>query len=865
MRSFILLISLGLIPLFLQAQAESDSLREVWYETTLPDSQRLNAAIDLMKQYRKTGNYPAISQMEMPFLVIAKQPGFEAYLSQYYVLIAKGPFWHNLKDSETILLKSINISEKADNKRRQAVEYNTLGKLYTKFGQYAKAINAYNQAGEISQKIGYDKGYTLSLTGIGICYRDVGNYAKAIEYFTRAEQAAQQNGLAKQVANAYGYIGDVYRLTKDYPNALTYYLKDLGIMEKTKEKRFLSSNYFKVGLTYNLMGQHSEALRYAQEALDASTSNNDLLNKSLSLYLFGEIYKDKGSYTTSINYFSQSLELERQMKSQAGMAKAYYEIGDTYLGQGKYRKAIENCLLGQGLFARTGRVLEEESACSCLYQAYKAQGRLKPALLYLEKRGVLRDSLNKQDAALRLQQMEFSRQIFADSITYEREKLELKVGYNEQIRRKDRVQSLLVAIGLISLIILGGLWYRIRLIRQNEAALEAKNRVIEAEKVKAQASEKAKHLFLANMSHEIRTPMNAIKGMTDILLRRAPKTEQLEFLRAIKQSSASLLVIINDILDLSKIEADKITLENTPFSPAKVIENVHTIMNFKAEEKGLTLKTEITGDIPTVMGDPTRMGQILINLVGNAIKFTEKGCITLRLENLEQTPEQVRLQFTVQDTGIGIDPKHATKIFESFEQEDAATTRKFGGTGLGLSISQKLAALSGGTIWVESEVGQGSTFFVSIPFTIAKEAMVTVPEQIETQPPQQRELENLHVLLVEDNAFNAMVAQEELEDAIEGITVDLAENGEIAVNKVREHAYDLVLMDVQMPVMGGYEATQQIRELGSPNGQIPILAMTANVLEEEVARCYDCGMNDFIGKPFDTDELVQKISTLVAS
>jgi len=363
------------------------------------------------------------------------------------------------------------------------------------------------------------------------------------------------------------------------------------------------------------------------------------------------------------------------------------------------------------------------------------------------------------------------------------------------------------------------------------------------------------------MSHEIRTPMNAIKGMTDILIRRNPKEDQKEYLDGIKQSSDSLLVIINDILDISKIEAGKVELEQEPFSVNELLNNVHTIMQFKAEEKGLELLKDIPTENLTVQGDATRLRQILINLIGNAIKFTEKGLVTTTIKS-EQANDKLNLHVTVSDTGIGIDEDNMGKIFESFEQAYSDTSRKFGGTGLGLSISKKLVELHGGTIWVESEKGKGSQFHFVIPYALAETKLEIIPTE-DVHNNIAESLKGLRILLVEDNAFNIVVAQEELEDAIEGVEVEVAENGLIAVEKLKSSTFDVILMDVQMPVMNGFEATKAIRNLGNEKANMPIIAMTANVLKEEVDLCYQAGMNDFIGKPFNTNELMRKIFNLV--
>ncbi len=396
--------------------------------------------------------------------------------------------------------------------------------------------------------------------------------------------------------------------------------------------------------------------------------------------------------------------------------------------------------------------------------------------------------------------------------------------------------------------------------RLEKTVAERTQEVVSA-KERAEKSERAKHLFLANMSHEIRTPMNAIKGMTDILIRRNPNEDQKEYLEGIKQSSDSLLVIINDILDISKIEAGKVELEQETFSVNDMVNNVHTIMKFKAEEKGLELIKDIPSENLNVRGDATRLRQILINLIGNAIKFTEKGLVTTTLKS-EQTGETLNLHFTVSDTGIGIDPDRMDRIFESFEQAYSDTSRKFGGTGLGLSISKKLVELYNGKIWVESEKGKGSHFHFIIPCSVAAPKAKVMPVE-DAHANIADAIKGIRILLVEDNAFNVVVAQEELEDAIEGVSVEVAENGLLALEKLKSSAFDIILMDVQMPVMNGFEATKAIRSLGNEGAKTPIIAMTANVLKEEVDFCYQAGMDDFIGKPFDTSELIQKIYNLV--
>ncbi len=372
-----------------------------------------------------------------------------------------------------------------------------------------------------------------------------------------------------------------------------------------------------------------------------------------------------------------------------------------------------------------------------------------------------------------------------------------------------------------------------------------------------------KEQFLANMSHEIRTPLNAIMGMTRLLHEKDPKPKQMKYLNAITQSSEHLLVLINDILDFSKIEAGKIELENIPFSIRDAINNVHTTLRFKAEEKGLTFSARISPEVPSaIIGDPVRLSQVLINLAGNAIKFTANGSVMITCSAEIVSKEQSRLTFQVIDTGVGIAEESIGKIFDSFTQENSSVSREFGGTGLGLAISKRLVEMHGGAFDVSSVKGEGSTFSISVPYAIAKEEAVV--KEIETIDPSMRsKLTDLRVLLVDDNHFNQLVAIDTLELELSGVTVDVAENGEEAIEQINQKHYDIVLMDVQMPVMNGLDATRAIRQMPSPKNQTRIIAMTASAMKTEVERCFAAGMDDFVAKPFNTIELLKKMSRLV--
>ena len=397
------------------------------------------------------------------------------------------------------------------------------------------------------------------------------------------------------------------------------------------------------------------------------------------------------------------------------------------------------------------------------------------------------------------------------------------------------------------------------LMRQKEEAerqrakAEAEKREADKQRRRAEQSEQFEQQFLANMSHEIRTPMNAVMGMTNLLLQKHPREDQLRYLDSIRQSSQALLVILNDILDISKIQAGRLELEYTDLRITDLLAAVRTTLQFRAEEKGLTLEVASDPAIPPVLiGDPVRLQQVLLNLAGNAVKFTEKGRVELEVRCLENTPAHCRLHFEVRDTGIGMTPEQLAVVFESFRQASGDTTRKYGGTGLGLSIAKQLVALYGGAIEVKSAPGAGSVFQFAITLGVGNAQHPAAAARSRDA----KALKGLRVLVAEDNPFNRIVAVETLELLIPDVVVYTAENGREAVEQVQRSPLDVVLMDVSMPVMDGLEATRAIRALPPPLNALPVIAFTASVTQKEVSICLASGMNACVPKPFQEPELI---------
>ncbi|MBI1225324.1 MAG: response regulator [Bacteroidetes bacterium] len=385
--------------------------------------------------------------------------------------------------------------------------------------------------------------------------------------------------------------------------------------------------------------------------------------------------------------------------------------------------------------------------------------------------------------------------------------------------------------------------------RQNQLLLKR-------QKEMAEQSAEYKTRFLADVSHEIRTPMNAIIGLSKLTLDTPLDAKQTKFIQAIRQSSQNLLTIINDLLDHTKLESGKFTFVKKPFSLQELIDQLNDTLQFKAAEKGLTFLVKTSSALPSeLIGDPLRLNQILTNLLGNSIKFTETGKVWLNIQKADEKENSVRLRFEVGDTGIGIANDQLEHIFESFGQAHQAETRE--STGLGLGIARQLVERQGGQLFIESELGKGTRLWFELGFEKNK----TEPESkaaVKTLHP----LSGLKILVVEDNQFNQMLMVEILEKYVSGVETDIAENGKIALEKLDGRQFDLIIMDVKMPVMDGYTAASAIRRLENDRAGIPILAVTANALPEQLQKCKEAGMNDHVTKPIDEAELLEKIFQL---
>jgi signal transduction histidine kinase/CheY-like chemotaxis protein/HPt (histidine-containing phosphotransfer) domain-containing protein len=681
---------------------------------------------------------------------------------------------------------------------------------------------------------GEGRGYNLK----GSCYGIKGEYDAGLEVLEKAFEISKQLKDKRLEARVLNNFGHIYRETGDLANALNYFGAALEINEELKDEFSQSVNLASISTLHYDLNDYDAALEYALKCLAIFEHSKDPV-RIISIYnTLGNIYFKQENFAEALRYFqlildNTEIETANNVMAQSGLGKVYYKmhdfsnarkyllpslemaermenmevqiiahfyIGRLYMDEGNYRSALTHLNAAFSLADEYGRRHDVMSIHEYLSVLYDKMGDIPKAFHHLKTFEQLKEEIFSQNTVTRLRNLQIHQQM--------------------ELARK--------------------------------------------EKEVAERTAQLKQQFMANMSHEIRTPMNAIVGMTRLLLGKDPKPEQLRYLEAIRLSADNLLVIINDILDLSKIEAGKIVIEQVDFSIREIVQSVRDMLMFKAEDKHIELRTVVDASIPKrLVGDPTRINQVLINLAGNSVKFTEKGYVEINVRPVKTENKRHFIQFDVIDTGIGIAPEYINTIFDSFTQAGNDITRKFGGTGLGLAISKQLVTLMQGEIDVQSRLGLGTTFSVTIPFDESE--VQTEPEKADLVDEQtMQRLNKIKLLLVEDNEFNRMVAEDTLKELIPGIIIDIAVNGEEAVKRVEQETYDVVLMDIQMPVMDGLTATKIIRsKLKPPACDIKIIAMTANVLQEDVQEYLNSGMNAYVSKPFHTDELLLKMAAVV--
>jgi signal transduction histidine kinase/AmiR/NasT family two-component response regulator/Tfp pilus assembly protein PilF len=793
----------------------------------------------------------------------------------------------NYEQAMVFFNKSLKVNEQLNLQEGIAVNLGNIGNIYVLQGNNVKALKNFRAALNLHEQLQDKAGIATDLVSIGNVYQNQSNYALAYEYLLKALKMHEELGNKAGIANTLSIIGVIYIKQKNFPLALENYEKALKIYQDLGDKSGIAKNLKNVGNVYISVKDYTGALENYNKALKIHEELGDKSGIARNLGNMGNVYQEQKNYPKALEYLLEASKMNEALGERYPMANNLGSIGCVYLeiardttgtieasalipgvlvGQrvdkaGNLRNAVSFLERAVNVDIEIGNLHELQNFSYFLSEAYELLGDYKSAYLTFTQATNANDSIFSLENNIKIAQLEEKR---AEEVAQKlMEMRQLKIAAAKHERR-----YYITGLGILVLLTTG-LARRFRTARKTRMQLEEKNRIIEAEKVnadqlrvRAERSEQFKHQFLTNMSHEIRTPMNAVSGMTDLLLDKNPRPDQLHYLNVISKSSDILLHIINDILDLSKIESGKMELETIDFSLSDTIRQVKETLSFRAEEKGLLLVCDIDTNIPPVLiGDPFRLNQVLINLGGNAIKFTEKGNVALSAKLVKMEGDMASVLIAVSDTGIGIPEDKLGHLFESFKQVQSSDSRIYGGSGLGLSISKELVEMQGGSISIDTAVGEGSRFSFTLTFPVGSAEALEKRTRAE-QKADGHMLNGLRILLVDDNEYNRMVASETLFSKAD-VVIDEALNGQEAIDMVAQNNYDVVLMDIQMPVMNGLDATRYIRnKLPPPKNAIPIIALTASLLRGDADQCTNAGMNTYLPKPFKTWQLIAALAEL---
>lgn len=721
--------------------------------------------------------------------------------------------------------------------------------LFVTINGYTQSV--YKDAGKISDSTDY-------YLEIGLFNKEAKkSYTKAILYTEKAIEYAKANNLDNKLADCYLQLATIFYELEKNDLAIDYYIRAISIYSKGEPNSNIALSYYGLGKCYLKKNNIAFAEIYFEKATVIYKKLNFLEAIELINLQKAIIKKEKGKINEASNILKGVVENISDDALLSTKTEAYIQLGEIEIFKKNYPQAINYLNLANQTnetnnndFQLTKRIYK------LLSSTYEKNKNISSSNLYLKKYADLTDSIgkyyNSYVAENTVDKIQFDKQLKTI------EQLDKEKKSQQKTLRFSKLISIL-SIALISILSLLSLsLYKNNKIRiSTNKLLKEKNRELTIEKDKAERASKARADFLSTVSHELRTPLNAINGITYLLLQEKPKASQLNYLKSLEFSGNYLLNFINDILEINRLESDKVVIEKINFNLSELSENIVTSFKEFIHENNIKCHLDIDKSIDfNLKGDPTKLSQILINLLNNAIKFSKNGDVWCVIKKRQETTENVTLYFEIKDNGIGIPKDKQEAIFDSFSQGSVEINRTYGGTGLGLSIVKKILELMGSEIQLKSESGKGSTFSFELQFE--KGIINKVKEEV--IKPSQSLLTEKKVLLVEDNKINQMITQKMLEKR--GISCNIIDNGEDAIEDVKINNYDLILMDVHLPGINGTEATSEIRKF---NTCTPIVALTAISLNENREMLLSYGMNEVITKPFEPEHFYNVVTKYLTS
>ncbi len=753
-----------------------------------------------------------------------------------------------------------------------------LGTAYQSKKDDENAMAAFFKALDIYKSQENNTGIAIAQNKIGEIFLLKDEVEQAIDKFKSSEALLKNLNNKTQLAKVYKNMGEAYlqKETPEYGPAKNYLNKSFKLEIQAKNFQQAAKIAREIaGYDINLKDYES-AMIYLRSTMETYQGLGDKYNIAEVYHTMGEVYRLQDFPEDAVGFFNKAIGIRKNTGDQTGLADSYSSLGMTNIKLGNKQKATSS-------FQKSGEILttlkvskETPAILEKIAKGYEEMGDMQNSIAYYKKFNKEKDEFRKMEknkATLELAAM-YNSKFDAKEKQNEIDRLQLEGKNNRNIR------NFLILLSILALALLAVMYNSFMRKKADNLLLKAKNKEIEeqngviaeknatldtlngklvnemAERESVEQSSFARDRFLATMSNEMRTPLNIISGLTHLLLTNDPRKDQVENLRTLQFSANNLVVFINDVLDFSNIEAGKISFDNIDFQPRKTFDEIKERFSLPAKDKGIELNIEYDHKMPTELnGDPTRLNQVITNLVSTALKYTEEGRIDIGVKMHELIKDKVTMLLTVKDTGVGIEQEQLDKMFQKFSRSAEDMYDGYGSSGLGLAICKRLVDLQNGKIEASSNMGNGTEFRVYLPYSM-------IAEKKDDKKVDNKNYEHLagnKILIVEDNKINQLVVAKMLKKL--NIDIVTADNGQEALNAMNEAYFDLILMDIQMPIMDGYRATAEIRKSVDPRVRdIPIIALTASayLTEKEKAKLF--GMDDHVGKPFGPEDLLDKIS-----
>jgi signal transduction histidine kinase/CheY-like chemotaxis protein len=761
----------------------------------------------------------------------------------------------NTDSSKAVLNRALIVATKLKNKSYIASCYRYLGIVYKIKGNREVSLYYLKKALHLFEKDNNYRGIAACLNNIGLVYLDQKRNYKAFSFFEKSLLLNHKYGTQRNVAINLESIALIYSVIKEYDKALEFQKKSLSILLKLKDKKDIAKSYELLGRAYGLIGNYEAAIANCKKGIQLHLEVGNIDGLGDSYYDIAKIYHINKEYVSALHYYFLALEIRKKINNKYTLTNTLLGISEVYHEKKEINNSLSYALQSEKMSSNGKSKEDKEKISFLLYQLYKEKNKIQDAQKYIDLYIVYKDSIENEENKIIFSETE-ARIIFEQK---DLKNKQLIVDQKNEIEKNKRNSQRNVLLFIISFIICFFIIVSVFLYL-------SKKRFKKAYLIEEEANQ-IKSLFLANMSHEILTPLNGIIGFIDLLKETSLTKIQKHYTNTVQLSAFFLQDIVNDILNFSNIENGKIRLNEESVNIFELCDYLLSIIRLKADNKGLELKLKYAKDIPPrVFVDKHRLGQILLNLLKNAVKFTDNGEVRLSVSARKNNDGSVNLFFAVLDSGIGIDLKNQNKIFEPFYQEDTSFTKKHQGSGLGLAICKDILKLMNSNLNIKSKTNVGSAFYFTLNLKIdhrKMDSIVTKNEKLKPIKPIET-IDNeqvFKILIVEDNVINLLLVKTLVKNIFKNTVIEEAINGENALEKFRDNIPDIILMDIQMPIMDGYEATQEIRKIQKRH--VPIIAVTAGVKKEDQEKCFSYGIDYFISKPIEKRTLEHSIKQLL--